>query len=238
MLLASFLDVVMAPMRRYTKVRLTTVAFGGLAFFLALVFLQGGSNAERVKSLASGFELLGQRSFLIRGGWEMWKDNPLVGVGSGNYQNTLLISYLWTLPDWATTTLSHTSLISILAELGIVGVGLITFFSVRMVVACRAAFLASDERYSRLMVAWCAAALVEILFQSQSEGRLLDEPFLYVILAILVALEVGAGARGPDPVVESAESVVERTSRRRQKRGRPRPPAPIPVAASATDLTT
>ena len=54
MLLASFLVVIIAPMRGYTKARLTGVGFGGLVFLLALLFLQGGANAERVKSLTSG----------------------------------------------------------------------------------------------------------------------------------------------------------------------------------------
>lgn len=202
MLMASFLVVLMSPIRRYTKIRLTAIAFGGLAFLLILLFMQGGSNAERVKSLTSGIQVIGQREFLIKGGWEMWKDNPLVGVGSGNYQHTLVTSYLWTLPWWAQTTLSHTSFISILAELGIVGVSMLGLFAVRVVVACRSAYRLYDERYSRLMAAWCAAALVEILFQSQSEGRLLEEPFLYLVFAILVAVELGAGTRGHDPVVE------------------------------------
>lgn len=205
MLLASFLVVLMSPIRRYTKVRLTAIAFGGLAFLLVLLFMQGGANAERVKSLTSGIQLIGQREFLIKGGWEMWKDNPLVGVGSGNYQHTLLVSYLWTLPWWAKTTLSHTSFISILAELGIVGVGMLTLFAIRVIVACRAAYRLYDDRYSRLLAGWCAAALIEILFQSQSEGRLLEEPFLYLIFAILVAVELGAGTRGVNPVVEPVE---------------------------------
>jgi len=202
MLLASFLVVVMAPIRPYTKLRLTSVAFGGLGFVLILLFMQGGTNAERVKSLGAGVELVGQREFLIKGGWEMWKDNPLFGVGSGNYQHTLVTSYLWTLPWWAQTTLSHTSLISVLAELGIVGVSIIGLFVARVVVACKSAYRRSTGRYSRLMAVWCAAAMIEILFQSQSEGRLLEEPFLYLILAIVVSLELGAGTRGVDPVVE------------------------------------
>ena len=222
MLLASFLVVLMSPIRRYTKGRLTGIAFGGLFFLLVLLFMQGGANAERVKSLTSGIQLLGQREFLIKGGWEMWKDNPLVGVGSGNYQHTLVISYLWTLPWWAKTTLSHTSFISILAELGIVGVGMLTLFAIRVVVACKAAYRLYDDRYSRLMAAWCAAALVEILFQSQSEGRLLEEPFLYLIFAILVAVELGAGTRGANPVVEPVE---ERVTEAKQK------PVGIPQAA-------
>jgi O-antigen ligase len=224
MLLASFLVVVMSPIRRYTKYRLTAIAFGGLAFVLVLLFMQGGANAERVKSLTSGIQLIGQREFLIKGGWEMWKDNPLVGVGSGNYQHTLLISYLWTLPWWAQTTLSHTSFISILAELGIVGVSMLVLFAMRLIVACRSAYRLYDDRYSRLMAAWCAAALVEVLFQSQSEGRLLEEPFLYLIFAILIAVELGAGTRGHNPVVEPPGEPIRRAATQRE-----------PVAVRATD---
>ncbi len=235
MLLASFLVVMMSPIQRYTKLRLTAVAFGGLFALLVLLFMQGGANAERVKSLTSGIQLIGQREFLIKGGWEMWKDNPLFGVGSGNYQHTLIISYLWTLPWWAKTTLSHTSFISILAELGIVGVGMLTLFAIRVIVACRTAYRLYDDRYSRLLAAWCAAALVEILFQSQSEGRLLEEPFLYLVFAILIAVELGAGTRGPDPVVEPVLRDAAGRALEREPtpvhRGEARAPATVPAVA-------
>jgi len=237
MLLASFLVVMMSPIQRYTKLRLTAVAFGGLFALLVLLFMQGGANAERVKSLTSGIQLIGQREFLIKGGWEMWKDNPLFGVGSGNYQHTLIISYLWTLPWWAKTTLSHTSFISILAELGIVGVGMLTLFAIRVIVACRTAYRLYDDRYSRLLAAWCAAALVEILFQSQSEGRLLEEPFLYLVFAILIAVELGAGTRGPDPVVEPVLRDAAGRALEREptpvRRGEARTPAAVSAVARA-----
>ncbi|MEO8538998.1 MAG: O-antigen ligase family protein [bacterium] len=237
MLLASFLVVVMSPIRKYTKIRLTALAFGGLAFALVLLFMQGGANAQRVQSLTSGIQILGQREFLIKGGWEMWKDNPLVGVGSGNYQHTLLISYLWTLPWWAKTTLSHTSFISILAELGVVGVGMLIFFAIRVIVACKSAYKFSDDRYSRLMAVWCAAALIEILFQSQSEGRLLEEPFLYLIFAILVAIELGAGTRGHNPVVEPLGETV-REPRPEPVRIPARAPEPQPTPAGVRSVSS
>ena len=235
MLLACFVMVLVAPIHRYTKKRLTFGAFGGLALLLTLVFMQGGTDAERVKSLTSGIELLGQRSFLIRGGWEMWKDNPLIGVGSGNYQKTLVVSYLWTLPWWAKTTLSHTAFISILAELGIVGVGMFVLLLFRTGVACVTSYFASTSRYSRLMIGWCGAALIEILFQSQSEGRLLEEPFLYVVLAILVSLELGAGQRGPDPIVATEPETARELPREHAPAPLPgRQRAPVPVGGAAT----
>jgi hypothetical protein len=232
MLMAGFLVVMMAPIERYTKWRLTALAFGGLLFALGLLLVQGGADAGRVKSLSTGVEVLGQREFLIRGGWEMWKDNPLVGVGSGNYQHTLLVSYLWTLPWWAKTTLSHTSFISILAELGIVGVGMVVLFAIRLAGTCARTYFQSTDRYHRLMVGWCSAAFIEILFQSQSEGRLLEEPFLYLVLAILVALELGAGTRGHDPIV-SAEGMVpaREQARAREAANQARTPMRVPVGA-------
>jgi O-antigen ligase len=185
-----------------------------------------------VKSLSTGVEVLGQREFLIRGGWEMWKDNPLVGVGSGNYQHTLLVSYLWTLPWWAKTTLSHTSFISILAELGIVGVGMVVLFAIRLAGTCARTYFLSTDRYHRLMVGWCSAAFIEILFQSQSEGRLLEEPFLYLVLAILVALELGAGTRGHDPIVSAEGAVPAREqARAREAANQARTPMRVPVGA-------
>lgn len=230
LLLCGFLMVLFAPIRRYTKVRLSVLAFGGLALMLTLLFLQGGADAERVRSLSSGFEVIGQRSFLIRGGWEMWKDNPLVGVGSGNYQKTLLVSYLWTLPYWAQTTLSHTSFISILAELGIVGVGAFGLFAFRFGYTCVRTYFMSLSRYHRVMVGWLGAAFLEILFQSQSEGRLLEEPFLYLLVALLIGMELGAGTRGKDPCVVGAEELAEE----RRPRSAPAPiPGAVPVGSPA-----
>lgn len=157
----------------------------------------------------------------------MWKDNPLIGVGSGNYQNTLIVSYLWTIPHWAETTLSHTSFISILAELGLVGLGVFVLFAFRLFLTCVRSYHATTDHYTRLLVGWLGAAFVEILFQSQSEGRLLEEPFLYLLIAILISLELGAGMRGNDPVIEALrEPVAEprpEPARARQPEPRPQP---------------
>ena len=237
LVIAGFLVVMFSPIQRYTKWRLSTLAFGGVAAALALVFLQGGTDAERVKSLTSGVEVLGQRSFLIRGGWEMWKDNPLIGVGSGNYQNTLITSYLWTIPAWAQTTLSHTSFISILAELGLVGLGVFLLFAFRLFLTCVRSYHATADHYTRLLVGWLGAAFVEILFQSQSEGRLLEEPFLYLLIAILISLELGAGLRGNDPVIEALrEPAPEPIPQRKGRPGRAPIPRRVPAHGSGQPL--
>ena len=79
------------------------------------------------------------------------------------------------------------------------------------------------------MVVWCGAALIEILFQSQSEGRLLEEPFLYLLFAIVAALEMGAGTRGHDPIVEPAADAAPEAAVRTEQAGAKRR-APVPAA--------
>lgn len=198
MLMACFLVVLLVPVPRYTKIRINAAAFGAFGALLGLLLVQGGSDAARVRSLAQGADtVLGVRRFLIRAGWEMWKDNPLVGVGTGSFQNALLLVYNWVMPSWAKTSLSHTSFISILAEWGIVGVAGFAFFFARVGAACLRIYRAAGDPFERMLGGWLVAALVEILFQSQSEGRLFEEPYLWLLLALVASLEMGAGRRWP-----------------------------------------
>jgi O-antigen ligase len=196
-LLAGFLMVMLAPIHRYTKLRLAAFGLVGIVVAVGLLMLQGGSDFERIKALTLGVRVLGQREFLIRAGWEMWKDNPFIGVGTGSYQNALVQSYMWVIPWWAETTLSHTSFISLLAEGGLVAISMLGFVLVRVANGAWNVYRRETGRYGRLMAAWCAVALTEIFFQSQSEGRLFEEPYLWAIFAIFVAIELGAVRREP-----------------------------------------
>lgn len=215
LVLCTFLVVLISPIARYTKAKLVLVAGGSLVALLTLLLLQGGTDAERVRSLASGVQVIGQREFLIKAGWAMFKDNPFVGVGSGNYQHALITSYLHFLPYWARTTLSHTSLVSLLAELGLVGVVAFGMAVLRIGVTVVRAYFATAVEYNRLITGWVGVSLLGILLVSQSEGRLLDEPYLWVLLAILVAMETGPafrGAHAPEPLSEPPERPLPRPS--------------------------
>jgi O-antigen ligase len=231
LVLVCFLVLMMAPIPRYTKLRVTVIAGTFMAIMIGLLLVQGGTSAARVRSLASGVSAIGQREFLIRAGWEMWKDSPFIGVGSGNYQNSLIISYLWAVPAWARVSLSHTSIISILAELGILGVAMFAFVSIRVAISLVRAYFATSVPQNRLMIGWCAAALSGILFQSQSEGRLLDEPYLWLVLAIFVALETGRAFTARTVPEARATTIAEPAPARGTSAGRPErlPPRRAPV---------
>ena len=206
--LSVFLMIFIAPIERWLKFKFALAGAAGLLLTVGLLYALGGAEAQRIRSFTSIGDLLGQREFLIRAAWEIWKDNPVFGVGSGAFQNQLILGYLYLLPWWAEATLSHTSLMSILSETGVIGMIGFTFVAVRIAIAFRGAYRDRPHWFSRLFIGWCIVAVVEIFFQSQSEGRLFEEPYLWLIFALFVALELGAGDRAPgDPVPEIAVAV-------------------------------
>ena len=190
LLLCGGLMILIAPIARYTKARILGSGFISLAVFVTFTMVQGGANATRIRTLVSGGEILGIREFLIKAGWAMWKDSPLIGVGSGNFQHSLVLNYINILPEWARTSLSHTSLVSLLAEQGIVGIAMFGFVAFRIGLAVVLAFRRASNPHSKLVVGWLGVSLIGILLQSQSEGRLFDEPYLWLLLAIFIAYEV------------------------------------------------
>lgn len=219
LLLSTFIVLWLAPIPRYTQVKLTAVAAVGLVAMVALVLASGGADAARIRELSTGLSAIGRREYLIRAGWEMFRDNPLMGVGAGRFQGALIASYIDYLPTWARdTTLSHTSIVTVMAELGLVGLTALAFVCIRLALTLWALHRRLIARFNRLMVAWLAASLVGIFFHSQSEGRLLEEPFLWVLIAITIALETqpafAAQAVSPVPVPPpEAASVPRRAGR-------------------------
>ena len=190
LMLTGLLVLLLVPVTTYTKTKLvaSVALIGGLG--VSLLLWQGGADAERVRTITDSTSVLGQREFLIRAGWEMFKDSPFIGVGAGNYQHALTTSYLDVIPAWARVSLSHTSLVSVLAELGLVGVFLFGFVGLRVGITMFRTYVRSGDAYSRVVVGWLAASIIGIVLHSQSEGRLLDEPLLWVLLAIVIAFEV------------------------------------------------
>lgn len=198
--------VAAAPISRYTRAKLLLSAATAVVAGIGLLLFQGGENAARVASLADPLTALGQREFLIRVGWQEFLDNPLMGVGTGNYQHALVTSYRSLVPYWAETTLSHTSIVSLMAEWGLIGLGMFLFLCVRIAVVLGRSYYLAASGYIRLTVAWIGAAIFGIVLHSQSEGRLFDEPYLYLLLALLVAIETGAAFRRPEAVASAEAS--------------------------------
>jgi O-antigen ligase len=198
-----FLAVLVSPIERRTKLKLAGVAACGVVVVLIMLLVSGGATADRLKSLTNINGALGRRTYLIDGGWHMFLDNPLTGVGTGNFQNQLLTNYRHLIPSWGfDVSLSHTSVITIAAENGLLGLFVLGFAIVRIAWTVARTYFATHDRFTRLTTGWLGIALLAIFLESQSEGRLLDEPYLYVLLAVLAAVELGAtaGAWAATPV--------------------------------------
>ena len=122
------------------------------------------------------------RRYLVEAGAAMFRDHPVLGVGYGAFQNELNTTYKSLIPNNLATRdiASHTGFVTIAAEMGVVG--LILFLGFLFLFA-REAF-----RYrSNIWVLVPAAVLIPILFYAQFEGRLIEEPYLWLCLALAYA---------------------------------------------------
>ncbi len=127
------------------------------------------------------------RVYLIRAGLQMFKDHPVTGVGFGGYQRALLTTYRGLLPSNLTTanldTLSHASLVTVMAEQGVLGTLLFLAFLLALGVEAWRARSAIGE-----WAVWAtipAALIAPIFIYSQIEGRFIQEPYFWPSLGLL-----------------------------------------------------
>ena len=129
------------------------------------------------------------RHYLISAGLIIFADHPIFGVGFGNFSQTLAGPYASLVPSGYDTTASHTSLITILAETGLVGLGIVLLTGLIFVKSTvRAAF---QSPLHRTLVLVPAVALLVIVLESQFSGRLFDEPYLWLFLGLAYSALAG-----------------------------------------------
>jgi putative inorganic carbon (hco3(-)) transporter len=130
------------------------------------------------------------RQYLIGAGLIMFVDHPVFGIGFGAFSQSLAVgAYAGLVPPGFDTTASHTSLITILAETGVVGLALVLltgFFFVRSMV--RSGFQSPVER---ALVLAPSIALLLIFLDSQFSGRLFDESYLWLFLGLAYSARAG-----------------------------------------------
>ena len=150
------------------------------------VSVAGGGTAAQSSTDVSALE--DNRRYLISAGIQMFRDHPILGVGFGGYQHELATTYRGLIPTNVPNpdVASHTAFITIAAELGVIG---LLILAALLVLLAREAVL-----NRRLIYATSAAALiVPIVLYSQFEGRFLEEPYLWVMLALFYGAIAGRG---------------------------------------------
>lgn len=152
----------------------------------------------RVLELRQNFwAALTERQYLIAAGIQMFKKQPLGGVGLGGFQHTMLTTYASMIQN--NVSLSHTAVITTAAELGIIGLIILAAFFIiiygRLFRARQSLrftyqrFLESQrfyQRYYRLIFA--VLAITIIFISAQGEGRFLEDPNFWILTGYLGAV--------------------------------------------------
>jgi O-antigen ligase len=168
--------------RRAVLGAITPLLLIGMVAFAALPSL-----AERLRTVADPITVLGSRRSLITAAWAMFLDHPWFGVGLGGFGPNLLDRYARYQGYYGTAqTRSHTSVMTTLAELGVLGAllmagTLIATFALGWIVHRR-----GHPQLRRPALALVLGVVV-IFVASQSEGRFWEEPLLWIFLGLLVA---------------------------------------------------
>ena len=123
------------------------------------------------------------RRYLIAAGVKMGLDHPVFGVGFGGYQHALLTTYNRFLPAIYTDSVSHTSIVTVFAEQGVIGLLLVIAFLVQL--AREALAARNGQNAWSLWTTVPATLVIPIFLYSQFEGRFLQEPYLWLALGMI-----------------------------------------------------
>ena len=134
------------------------------------------------------------RQYLIGSGLIMFADHPIFGTGFGTFSQSLLSTYAGLVPPGVDDTASHTSLITVVAELGLVGLAIVLVAGYSFVRSTVRAVVQSPS--ARTYVLGPAVALIVIVLTSQISGRLFEEPYLWLFLGLAYSAQAGFDGAG------------------------------------------
>jgi putative inorganic carbon (hco3(-)) transporter len=166
-----------------------------------------GTTHNVTTAAASGQDAVAledNRKYLVAAGLSMFAGHPITGVGFGGYQHQLLTAYRHFLPPGYTDSVSHTSFVTVMAEQGMIGTLLLVAFLFQL---AREAL--ASRRRGDPWAPWAALPamlVVPIFLFSQFEARFLQEPYLWLSLAMLYSAQaMSLRTRRLEAAVLSAE---------------------------------
>lgn len=171
-----FLITIFIPNRLRVKLIGIYVIAGGVLWLIPSV-------KSRLMTLAAGpGAAVGERQHLLKAGWAMFTEHPLKGVGLGNFQWAIEHQYQRFLPGTGLVTRPHTSLLTIGAEMGILG--LVAMFIFLAVIICEN--IRNKGKSKGFLLAMTCGILV-IWLSSQGEGRFFEDPLLWAFWGLSLA---------------------------------------------------
>jgi O-antigen ligase len=179
------------PLKRVARLRI--LGGGALAIALAALVVAAFSPffTKRVDTFSFGVEASGARPYLVDAGLHMFADHPVTGVGAGGYQSAFLDDY-YGFKDpkiKANVTISHTSAVSVLAELGVIGAIAVLFVIARWGLYVRELRQRLEPGEPRAILTAVALISLIIVLASQTEGRFLEDPYLWFAAGLAVAID-------------------------------------------------
>lgn len=132
---------------------------------------------------------IGGRAGLLLGGALMFIGSPIFGVGAGGFQAVMIDKYLKLL-TWGidSSTLSHTYVVTVLAEMGLIGFIIFCVFIFVFYRQFRSNFKTEDKKLKTYSLVIFSGFLI-VLIGAQAEGRFFEEPFLWLFLGLNISLE-------------------------------------------------
>ncbi len=201
LVLALLVAVFLLP-RNHKGYALLALGTGGLAFpALAAAVPSLGS---RISTLQSGTAALGSRNQLIRAGIEMFLDHPLQGVGTSGFAPSIRGPYARYQSYYGSAqTASHTSVVTLLAEHGVLGLVAIGIAAAAVIASYRTLRRQSWRTDGALAAATLLSLLV-IFLSSLAEGRLIEESLAWVLFGLLIGRARSSDPSGPRGAAFSA----------------------------------
>lgn len=168
-----------------------------------LLVVGGGSLAasgklrEKFASTSAIAKASEGRARLVKGGAELWKQEPILGVGVGSFAQR----YAETLPPRTRrrtrVVISHTAPVTVLAELGSVGIGafglLILGAGVGLIRGIR------RNRVHGLVLTVVLALLAGIFVHAVLYSAFFEDPYVWVLLATGATFALAPAATAPPP---------------------------------------
>lgn len=173
--------------------------FGLGAFFSFLVVFIQPEIIDRILTLFQDPEVSNpQRMYLWKAAIAIFQDHTITGSGLGTFQTVFLRDYahLQTVPDGA--TLSHTTILTIAAELGVIGLTLLVLFWIALIGRLYGLYSPSNSFmsiFSESSTEYHIGAgaflwVLAVFISSQGEGRFFEDPIMWLGLALLVILKM------------------------------------------------
>ncbi|MDR3270402.1 MAG: O-antigen ligase family protein [Peptococcaceae bacterium] len=182
------LVVVLLALAVWTRTKKILLPVGLLAVAgVALLALNPGIW-QRLLTLKEGISALdAQRQYLVQAAWAMFQAHPLRGVGLGSFHKVFMDQYVFmqTVEDGA--TLSHTSLLTIAAELGALGLAALAGVWAALAGLYRQASRQLGGENRMIAIAYILWILT-IFISSQSESRFFEDPLVWVSCGMLYRL--------------------------------------------------